>query len=126
MTQRHDVPTTSAAFADRSDWRSVSAVIVAAGQGTRFGAPDKVLLPLCGRPRHLAAVVRAGAEALQGCGLAEPGRTPGASSRSRLVGRDYVPGHTGCAGIGPGRPHTKRRCVCAHAHNLCANDLART
>ena len=30
--------------------QGVSAVIVAAGQGTRFGAPDKVLLPLCGRP----------------------------------------------------------------------------
>ena len=35
---------------DRNDRRSVSAVIVAAGQGTRFGAPDKVLLPLYGRP----------------------------------------------------------------------------
>ncbi|HET8524414.1 MAG TPA: 2-C-methyl-D-erythritol 4-phosphate cytidylyltransferase, partial [Thermomicrobiales bacterium] len=27
-----------------------AAVIVAAGQGQRFGAPDKVLLPLAGKP----------------------------------------------------------------------------
>ncbi len=29
---------------------SASAVVVAAGRGTRLGAPDKALLPLAGRP----------------------------------------------------------------------------
>ncbi len=28
----------------------MAGIIVAAGRGTRFGVPDKVLLPLCGRP----------------------------------------------------------------------------
>lgn len=50
MNRLDQPPTTTGAPHDQGDHQRVAAVIVAAGQGTRFGAPGKVLLPLCGRP----------------------------------------------------------------------------